>query len=89
MSQGGQARLDDYLVLCDASGFKVWASETVMQWNGLRVHRRFADTRNPQDFVRAVRDDQSVSNPRSEPADTYIPGPGYWDISLWDEGGWQ
>lgn len=66
------ARLDDYHLYCDASGFKCWASETVVQWDGARVLARFADKRNPQDFVRAVPDDQRVPNPRPEPADVYL-----------------
>lgn len=60
-------RLGDHLVVCDFSGFTVWASDTVMTWKGLRVARRFVGeeaTRHPQDFVKSVRDDPSVSNPR-------------------------
>ena len=69
----GEHRVGDHRVICDRSGFKCWASETVVEWNGLRVHRRFADaTRHPQDFVRAVPDNQLVPNPRPEPADTFL-----------------
>lgn len=63
----------DHLVICDRSGFKVKASETVVEWNGLRVFKPFADkSRHPQDFVRGVRDDQSVKNPRPEAADVFL-----------------
>jgi hypothetical protein len=71
----GEQRVGDYRVICDLSGFKCWASETVMTWNGLRVLRRFAGTetsRHPQDFVRGVKDDQSVPNPRPEAGDTFL-----------------
>jgi hypothetical protein len=66
-------RIGDHLVLCDRSGFKVWASDCVTEWNGLRVHKDFADKqRHPQDFVRAVPDRQAVPNARPEPADTFL-----------------
>jgi hypothetical protein len=47
-------------------------SDTVKQWNGLRVARRFADKRNPGDFQRAVPDRQTVPDARPEPPDTFI-----------------
>jgi hypothetical protein len=62
----------DYRVICDRSGFKCWASETVVEWNGLRVLRRFSEARHPQDFVRATPDDVRVSNPRPEAADSFL-----------------
>lgn len=65
-------RPGDYRVICDASGFKVWASETVIQWDNARVLRRFAEPRQPQDFVRGVKDDQRVPNPRPEAADVFL-----------------
>lgn len=74
-NDSGGARLDDYRVICDASGFKCWASETAIQWDGARVLKRFLDNRNPQDFVRAVPDNQRVNNPRAEPPDQFISSP--------------
>lgn len=69
----GEQRPGDFRVICDRSGFKCWASETVVEWNGLRVLKRFADvTRHPQDFVRGVKDNPSVSNPRPEGADVFL-----------------
>jgi hypothetical protein len=69
----GEQRIGDHLVICDRSGFKCWASETLVEWTGLRVRRDLADkSRHPQDFVRAVPDKQAVANPRSEPTDTYL-----------------
>jgi hypothetical protein len=50
----------DWRVVCDASGFDCWASETVLQWNGLRVLHRFAEQRHPQDMLKAVPDRQAV-----------------------------
>lgn len=64
--------MDDHWVICDRSGFAFRASETIVEWNGLRVARRFSEARHPQDFVRSVKDDTSVRNPRPEPADVFI-----------------
>lgn len=72
---GDEQRVGDFRRICDFSGFKVWNSECVRTWNGLVVHRRFVGSetqRHPQEFVRGVRDDQSVPNPRPEPADTFL-----------------
>jgi hypothetical protein len=70
-----EQRPGDYRVCCDFSGFKVWASETVLTWNKMRVHRRFVgeeQQRHPQELVRGVPDRQSVPNPRPEPADRFL-----------------
>jgi hypothetical protein len=62
----------DHYRICDRSGFKVRASETVREWNGLIVHRDWHEERNPQDFVRGVADNQTVQDPRPEAADTFL-----------------
>lgn len=68
----GEQRPGDWLVICEASGFKVWASETVLQWDGARVHRRFVDKRNPQDLLKGRKDNQTVPFSRPEPTDTFL-----------------
>lgn len=65
----------DFRVICDRSGRKVWASETVLQWNGLRVLRRFSDQQHPQEFASAVRESASVRDPRPEAADNFLSAP--------------
>lgn len=65
-----EQRIGDWRFVCDISGFDGWASDSVIQWNGLRVLKRFAEDRQPQDFVKAVRDDQTVRNPR--PVQPYV-----------------
>ena len=61
--------------ICDASGFDVPLSNLVRQWDGAMVDRRFLDRRKPQDFVRGVRDDQSLPFTRPEAPDVFISTP--------------
>lgn len=74
-------RRGDYRVIADCCGFKKWASETRMQWDGMRVCKKHWEPRHPQDFVRAVPDYQSVPNPRPEAADSFL-SPG--DVTVED-----
>lgn len=62
----------DWNAVCDLSGFECKASETVRRWDGLRVLRRFSEERQPQDFVRGVKDNQSVPWARPEAPDTFL-----------------
>ena len=59
----------DYTVVCDISGIPTPASETRMQWNGLRVREDFWTRRQPQDFIPAVTDNLSIPNARPVPKD--------------------
>lgn len=71
-----EARLGDFRVICDRSGFKVWASQTVIEpVTGLRVLRRFADPINPLDTPPVIRGERPVPNPRPEGADAYLSAP--------------
>ena len=57
--------------ICDFSGFDFPITEAVRNWDGALVHRRFVDKRNPQDFVKAVRESiPAVSRP--EPTDVFV-----------------
>ena len=72
---GHEQRPGDHLVICDYSGFKVWASETVKTWNGFRVHRRFVgeeQQRHPQDLIRPVPERVGVPNGRPEATDDFL-----------------
>ncbi len=62
----------DYLCVCDRTGFVVYASDTVQEWNGLRVRRKSYEERHPQDFVRGLGDDQNVPFARPEPTDVFL-----------------
>lgn len=54
----------DYLVVSDRSGFVYPASEMVTQWDGLLVHRSEVEERNPQEFVRARKDPEPLTDVR-------------------------
>lgn len=54
----------DYLIVSDRSSFVFPASEMVTQWDGLLVHRSEVEERNPQEFVRARRDPEALSDVR-------------------------
>lgn len=66
-------RHGDFNRICDRTGFKVKASETRHEWNGLIVRKESWEPRHPQDFVKARGDRQRVPYPRPEPtSDTFI-----------------
>lgn len=58
----------DYLIQSDRSGFVYPASEMVTQWDGLLVHRSEVEERNPQEFVRARKDPEALTDVRPKPA---------------------
>lgn len=60
------------VAICAFSGFKVPVSELVKNWDGQLVHYRFADKRNPQDFVRGVRDEQRLPISQPEATDVFL-----------------
>lgn len=72
---GYEQRSGDYRVICDYSGMKCWASDTVKTWQGFRVMSRFAGSeqhRHPQELVRSRPDNQSVPWSRPETADVFL-----------------
>lgn len=62
-----------------ASGFKVPLSNLVRQWDGQLVDYRFVDARNSQDFVRGVKDNQSLPYSRPEPPNEFAAVPLLWE----------
>ena len=62
----------DYNAICDVCGFKFKASEMRKTWKGLYVCHDDYEPRQPQDFLRARTDKQSVPWARVEPDDTFI-----------------
>lgn len=65
-------RPGEHLVVDDITGFTIRSSDAVKQWNGLLVHKRHAESRNEQDFVRGLKDDPAVKNARPPPPATFI-----------------
>ncbi len=61
-----RSRPGDNLVIDDRTGFTEWASDCQKEWTGAIVHRRRFEARHPQDFVRGVRDDMRVNDPRPD-----------------------
>src|ERR1700743_2199106 len=54
---------------CDFCGCKNKSGDGMLTWNGFYVCRHHKETRNPQDFIRGVKDVQSVpwTRPEAEP----------------------
>lgn len=66
--------IDDY------SGFKVPLSRLTKDWQGL--YSVSPDKRNPQDFVRGVKDNQSLPFARPEAPDQYVAANIIWQDGL-------
>lgn len=66
----------DWLAICDQCGRRAYASQMTKRWDGLMVHADEAfgcfETRHPQDFVRAIPDNQPLPWTRPEVADTEV-----------------
>lgn len=63
----------DFYRICDRTGFKVRASRTKKEWNGLIVRDKSWEPRHPQDFVRGRIDPQVVPEPRPRQQNRFIP----------------
>ena len=60
-------------MICMRCGVKRKNYDIEKEWTGLLVCReKCLDHRHPQDFVRGVKDDQSVPYTAPEPTDTYV-----------------
>lgn len=64
----------DFNGICDQCGKKVKASKLKLQWNGLRTCCRCFDLRNPQDFVRGVKDIQQTPFTRPDTSPVFTAG---------------
>jgi hypothetical protein len=63
----------DHWAVCDRCGFDFRSSKLRKEWTGAIVCSNCWEPRHPQDFIRAVKDDQSpkgLVNP--EPEDTFV-----------------
>jgi hypothetical protein len=57
---------------CDRTGFSIRAEHTQKQWNNIIVRDRSFEERQPQDFVRGRRDDQTVPQPRPRSTNVFL-----------------
>lgn len=72
MGQADYLKLGEWNVLCDVCGFKYKSSQIKKRWDGLYVCEKDYEARHPQDFIRGVRDDQSVDFTRPEATDNFV-----------------
>ena len=64
--------LGDHNCICDVCGFKFKRSQLRMRWDRLLVCQADWEPRQPQDFVRPVRDSQRVPDARPEATDYFV-----------------
>ena len=70
------ARTGDYKAYCDRSGFRLFASECQIQWDGIFVRKKYWEARHPQEVIKAKpehlvvpiarpgsREEKTVNNP--------------------------
>lgn len=60
-------------VICMLCGFK-WKSHKIRRrWDNLLVCPHCFELRHPQDFLKAIKDDQNVSFNNPRPAPNFVP----------------
>ena len=62
----------DYNAICDKCGFKYKASQLRRTWDNLMVCKKDWEPRQPQDFVKGVKDKQTVPWARPEPENVFV-----------------
>lgn len=67
--------------LDERTGFKVRAEKTRKEWTGRIVRDQSWEARQPQDFVRGVRDDQTVPEPRPRQPNVFVGNGAYFRIT--------
>jgi hypothetical protein len=78
MATRGEYRPGSWYNICDRTGVAYRAEDTKQEWDGNIVADWVYEQRQPQDFVRGVRDDPSVKWDRPRPST-------YTFVSLNDE----
>lgn len=63
----------DYNCICDQCGYKYKNSNMRTQWDGIRVCKNCFEFRQPQDFVRGVKDEQWVPIARPDATPSFVP----------------
>lgn len=65
-------KASDWNSICDVCGEKYKASQLYLRWDGLRVCRDDWEQRHPQDFIRPIKERNSVPWTRPRPEDLDI-----------------
>ena len=60
--------------ICDVCGFKYKLSQLKKRWDNLMVCPEDFEVRQPQDYVRGVRDQRSIPDARPEAPDVFVTG---------------
>jgi hypothetical protein len=71
MGHADYLRNGDYNGICDSCGHKYKFSQLKLRWDGLYVCSYDWEIRQPQDYVKGVRDNQSVPVSRTQSSDQY------------------
>ena len=71
MGHADYLRNGDYNGICDACGHKYKFSQLKLRWDGLYVCSYDWEARQPQDYVKGVRDNMSVPVSRPQAPDEY------------------
>jgi hypothetical protein len=73
MRKGGSFwRSGDFNRICDMSGFKVKASQTMKTWDGFIVRKEDWEARHPQDFLTGTVDKIKVDDARPESENVFL-----------------
>lgn len=64
----------EWNAICDRCGAKFKSGEMRMEWDNLWVCKECWEPRQPQDFVRGLKDDQTVPISRPPGEDKFITG---------------
>lgn len=65
-------RLGDWNAICDVCGQKYKASQLYKRWDGLMVCKEDWEVRHPQDFIKPIKERNSVPWTRPRPEDIQI-----------------
>lgn len=76
-----------YYQIDDITGFAERADKMKREWTGMMTRPQSWEARNAQDFVKGVRDDQTVPIPRPRQSNVWVQQICYWDLPsvFWDE----
>ncbi len=72
MGRADYLKKGDWNAICDRCGEKYKASKLQLEWDNLFVCKRCFEVRHPQDFVRGIRDDQTVPIARLQGSPKFI-----------------